>query len=218
MHVYENASSKPYTVTLIATGPGGRVELRKDTIITVYDLPRVNFAANPSNVFLPDAECRFTNLSYDGVKTTWKIINSDLEQIWTDTNYNSSYVFQKGGKYGVILIVETEHGCKDSLLRPELITVDNGGKVLVPNVFTPNGDNSNEVFIPVTVGVRKEDYHFRIYDRWGKRVFETDKPGEGWDGKVSGEPAVTETYVWIVEGTFVTDERFVKKGTVTLLR
>lgn len=218
VHVYRNASNVPYTVMLVVTGPGGRAELVKDTIITVYDLPKPNFVANPVNLFLPEAHSVFTNLSFGAASAKWRVFDEDNNTIFTDTAYNSGHSFGSKGRYGVTMYVQNEHGCRDSITRDALVNVENGGNIFVPTAFSPNGDNSNEIFMPVVVGVRKEDYEFRIYDRWGRQVFESGSPDVGWDGKISGEAAVTDVYVWIIEGTFVTNERFVKKGSVTLLR
>lgn len=218
VHVYKNSSSEPYTVTLFATGPGGRVELSKDTIITVYDLPKPNFVANPLNLFLPNANSVFTNISYGAVKARWYVYDDKFNMVFTDTGFSSGYTFLDKGQYRIMMVAENEYGCVDTMFGKNIITVDDGGKIHVPTAFSPNGDNTNETFTPVVVGVRDEDYQFRIYNRWGQLVFETNNPYSGWDGKVSGKPAVTDVYVWVVEGTFVTDERFVKKGSMTLLR
>jgi gliding motility-associated-like protein len=218
VHTYKNASSEPYSVTLIVSGPGGREQLRKDTIITVFDLPKPNFVANPNMVYLPDAVSQFTNLSFGATKTKWLVRDELMKTVGSDTSYNTQFRFTETGKYTITMYVENEHGCMDSLTRLNLVTVDNGGNIYVPTAFTPNNDNNNELFIPTIVGVRKEDYMLRIYDRWGRRVFETNNVDEGWNGKIYGSDAVTDVYVWIVEGIFVTNEKFVRKGTVTLLR
>lgn len=53
----------------------------------------------------------------------------------------------------------------------------------VPNTFTPNGDEFNQLFNPVFVcGYDPYEYHFEIYNRWGEVVFESFDPGNGWDG------------------------------------
>jgi len=42
----------------------------------------------------------------------------------------------------------------------------------------------------------ERDYSLWVFDRWGSEVFHTDRPGEGWDGKVKGSDPVTGVYVW----------------------
>jgi gliding motility-associated-like protein len=68
--------------------------------------------------------------------------------------------------------------------------------VYIPNTFTPNDDGLNDVFMPVGEGISSENYHFMIFNRWGALVYQTQKPGEGWDGKVSGVEAVTGIYTY----------------------
>ncbi len=71
-------------------------------------------------------------------------------------------------------------------------------EVWVPNAFTPNGDGTNDFFLPVTVFV--EDYDFRIYNRWGQEVFFSDTPGEAWNGKgPKGTDSPVGIYVWRLE-------------------
>jgi gliding motility-associated-like protein len=69
----------------------------------------------------------------------------------------------------------------------------------VPNTFSPNDDDLNEVFIPVLNGYDPTDYHFAIYDRWGIMIFETNDPTKGWNGALSGTGSYyvqNDAYVW----------------------
>lgn len=69
----------------------------------------------------------------------------------------------------------------------------------IPNCFTPNDDNLNEVFAPVLNAVDPADYWFTIYDRWGVQVFKSTKLGEGWNGSMdnSGKTYVKDdAYIW----------------------
>jgi gliding motility-associated-like protein len=55
----------------------------------------------------------------------------------------------------------------------------------LPNIFTPNEDNSNDIFKPTRSSfVVKVD--FKVYNRWGVLVFETEDPQINWDGKLKG--------------------------------
>ncbi|MBX2892170.1 MAG: gliding motility-associated C-terminal domain-containing protein [Saprospiraceae bacterium] len=89
-----------------------------------------------------------------------------------------------------------------------------------PNAFTPNGDNVNDrfkplFFCPVTTTL------FRVYNRWGLMVFETNDPAAAWDGRVDGKDAPSDVYVWWVEYEVLRDgqrQRMVRKGEVALLR
>lgn len=67
----------------------------------------------------------------------------------------------------------------------------------IPNVFSPNGDNVNDVFIP-NMDECTELVTFMIFDRWGEKVFETNKY-EGWNGVYKGKPAPMAVYVYYLE-------------------
>lgn len=215
-HVYDRDDT--YNVRLKAFGPGGDSTVAKFNIITVHDLPRARFAVSPVEVYLPDAHATFTNTSFDAVKNLWTLTDESGAPVFSDTSYNSGFSFTQSGYYSLRLIVKNEFDCPDTSYMPNVIYADAHGVVFVPTAFTPNGDGNNETFIPVTTGVLAKNYLFRIYDRWGKSVFETTDPKKGWDGNVSGSPAGTDMYVWLVEGVYLSGERFVKKGTLTLLR
>ena len=216
-HIYTRDDT--YTVRLKSFGPGGDSTIVKVKIITVHDLPRARFIAAPTAMFLPNATAIFTNTSFDAYRSVWRLINQDSQTIFTDTNTNSSYAFTTSGIYSLELIVMNQFGCTDTAYSKDIIRIENNGAVYVPSAFSPNGDGINETFFPVKTGVKNEDYLFRVYDRWGKSLFETTDVNLPWDGTDNGDvDAVTETYVWLVEGVFVTGERFAKKGTVTLLR
>lgn len=83
--------------------------------------------------------------------------------------------------------------------------------LFVPNAFSPNGDGINDEFKPV--GVRVHSYHLQIYDRWGRKVFESFDIHQGWDG--NGYP--TDVYVYMIryEDDFGSWQ---EKGNVTLMK
>jgi gliding motility-associated-like protein len=87
----------------------------------------------------------------------------------------------------------------------------------VPNAFTPNGDGLNDVARPILLGM-KELKSFRIYNRYGQLVFETNQVGKGWDGTVDGKLQDMGTYVWYAEGLTFTGQERKQKGTIILIR
>lgn len=89
----------------------------------------------------------------------------------------------------------------------------------VPSAFTPNGDGVNDIVYPDGWGIRKLIY-FRIFNRWGQLVFESNDLSVGWDGTMNGVPQNMETYVWQVSvETWVDSNPVISKtGTVKLIR
>lgn len=68
--------------------------------------------------------------------------------------------------------------------------------IFIPNTFTPNGDEHNELFRPVTYFVSEEGYSFSIYNRDGEKIFETNNPQKGWDGTYNGSNVTNGNYVY----------------------
>ena len=87
----------------------------------------------------------------------------------------------------------------------------------VPNSFTPNGDGLNDFFRAIPVGVASTEY-FRIYNRYGQLIFQTNKWLKGWDGKYQGKKQPMGTYVWTVKGRYKNGEVIEKSGTVILIQ
>jgi len=92
----------------------------------------------------------------------------------------------------------------------------------VPNTFSPNNDNLNEVFKPVLNGNDPSYYHFSIYDRWGVLIFETSDPEAGWNGTYKGNGThyvENDAYVWKLQARPIgSREKLELMGTLTLFK
>jgi gliding motility-associated-like protein len=88
----------------------------------------------------------------------------------------------------------------------------------VPTAFTPNGDGVNDVIYVDGWGLKKLIY-FRIFNRWGQLVFETNDLTQGWDGRFDGVLQPVDTYVYQASGeTYIDKEPITKSSTFKLLR
>jgi len=97
------------------------------------------------------------------------------------------------------------------------ITVFDGPAYYLPNAFSPNGDGRNDIFRPTPAGIGSTAY-FRIFNRYGKLIFETNQWMAGWDGSFMGKPQPTGTYVWALKGKDRKGRVIETKGTVVLIR
>jgi gliding motility-associated-like protein len=88
--------------------------------------------------------------------------------------------------------------------------------LFIPNAFTPNGDGENDVLY--VRGQNIEKMTFRIFDRWGEKVFESHDPDQGWDGTYQGRALDPDVYVYYLEITCVGDKKYFEKGNITLIR
>jgi gliding motility-associated-like protein len=86
------------------------------------------------------------------------------------------------------------------------------GNLYVPNAFAPNGVNN--VWLPITYFIDKSDYHVSVFNRWGKKVFESNDDTKGWDGS----NCIADVYVYLIDYKNSRGEYLQVKGNVMLLR
>lgn len=89
-------------------------------------------------------------------------------------------------------------------------------KILVPDAFTPNGDNMNDQFL--VKGLYVDQFRMIIYSRWGEVVFSSTDKTKGWDGMIQGQPALEGQYMYRIEIEDLTGQKTVRTGAVLLLR
>ncbi|TDB68888.1 T9SS type B sorting domain-containing protein [Arundinibacter roseus] len=104
-----------------------------------------------------------------------------------------------------------------------LVCKDNCPQFALPNVFTPNGDGRNDVFQPLNCPAFVESVEFRVFNRWGVKVFETTDLGINWNGKTNGgQDLAAGQYYYEAIVTFTSvnrpSEPLVLKGWIQLLR
>ena len=110
--------------------------------------------------------------------------------------------------------VTNEFGC---VVRESVtITVDDNYEIFVPEMFSPNGDGSNDMLFVNTVGI--EIFTFQVFDRHGKLIFESNDAATGWDGRFNGDIQNIDTYVYLVMAKTYSNQNVTEKGTFLLVR
>lgn len=210
-HVYN--SSGVFSVTLsVITVEGCIATISEDNWITVLGVPTANFTFQPSKPTVFEPEVNFTNTSVGAVSWFW-----DFGDSTTSTSLHPTHEFPDvSGQYDVTLYVTNEIGCIDSITIS--IGVEEVIIYYVPNTFTPNGDEHNNMLLPViTAGIDVYDYSFTIYNRWGEVVFQTFDSKVGWDGTFAGKLVPTGTYTWVMDfQELASDKRYEQVGHVNL--
>ncbi|WP_113922726.1 PKD domain-containing protein [Cognataquiflexum aquatile] len=145
-------------------------------------------------------------------------VGNIISYFWDFGDGNSSseisptHTYLKPGKYTIKLQAIDEYGCIQEIEKTIEIT---DYFLVVPNVFSPNGDGINDYFFPKFVNVTKLE--FWILNKWGETIFYTeDINSQGWDGKVSGDFAMPGNYVYRLKYETV-DGRIETKTEVFLL-
>ncbi len=89
--------------------------------------------------------------------------------------------------------------------------------IFVANTFTPNGDGINDRFYLRSIALSDLNY-LRVFDEWGRVVFETKNINEGWDGESKGAPAASAVYTYVMAGTCQNGYDVTKSGNIALMR
>ncbi len=126
---------------------------------------------------------------------------------------NPVFTYNQDVEYRIAITLA--NGCV--VIDTQLVKVRTIKDILVPKAFSPNSNGVNDRLYPFLIGISKLNY-FRIYNRWGNLVFETNSaiPSLGWDGRYKGKLQPAETYTWIAEGIDI-DGLVIKRGGNTLL-
>ncbi len=210
-----------YTVSLEASNSNGIAGRSvKEFSVEVYETPRAAFNLRPQESFLGEA-IYFVNLSIGGENYFWDFGDGN-----TSTEFEPAHTYEETGVYDVTLIVNSEKGCTDTLRLESAAIVKNGGKVNMPNAFTPStygpggsdafGVGKNDVFLPVFEGVTR--FHLMIYNRWGELLFESFDKSFGWDGYYKGKLCAMDVYVYKLEMEFSNGKSNTIVGDVSLIR
>jgi gliding motility-associated-like protein len=214
-YCFDEAAS--YSLGLNVMDSYGCTSSAPPVIVDMYPQPIADFNHAPIKPILNiDQEVTFTDASYGAPIVSWNWYFMNTAQ-YTSTMQNPTFMYTEPGTYVVALVVKSDKGCYDTLLRPLVVGEDFG--IYVPNSFTPNADGLNDIFQPKGFGVVK--YELNIFDRWGEKVFHTTTFEEGWDGTYQGRGnkiCEENSYTWLINCTSVFGKAHELKGHVTLIK
>lgn len=206
------ANSTNYTATL--TDSAGCFTSSVDIMVHVKSLPAVD--AGPDKTY-----------PYNGKFSLLPVYSKNAAQYYWSPSKDLSCnncpspegMAKVTTKYSIQVVSDSGCVAKDSV---NIFVSCNGANILLPNAFTPNNDNLNDFFYPVTSGIKTID-KFSVYNRYGKLVFEAKNipPNArhmGWNGKVQHTDQSTSVYVYYIEAMCDVGEKVYAKGVVVLLK
>ena len=206
-----------YDVTLTVTTANGCTASETYTdYVSLQPGPIASFEPTNLTVTTLDSEIQFNNTSINADSYWWDFGDGNTSTL---VNPNHEFPNNEPGNYEVMLVAISALGCSDTTVS--IVTVEEELIFYVPNSFTPDADEYNQIFKPVfTSGYDPYNYTLYIYNRWGELIFESHDPNIGWDGTYAGEYIVQDgTYVWKIEfKTTISDERKVVVGHVNVLK
>lgn len=134
---------------------------------------------------------------------------------WQDGSEQTSFEVTAAGYY----FVEVSNECEIVMDDIEISWCERC-EVYIPNVFSPNNDDKNDVFRAFP-NCDFLDYSLKIFDRWGTLLFETQELNQGWNGWIQNSTAPNGVYVWQIAYEVEEDGKkraVAEVGEVTLLR
>lgn len=179
--------------------------------ITVHPAPNAAIGLEPTT---PDPDHPVVVLAATGsnnIVSWWWDLGPAQPGTATSSSIQATFPAQPG-EHPILLVVQTAEGCVDTVRS--VVVVRRSGAIDMPNVFSPNGDDRNDRFVPLgSIGVQGT---LEVYNRWGQLVFATDAIAHGWDGHGDGGPVPDGTYYYVITPADPRNER--TTGHVTLLR
>ena len=212
-HAYTLPSAETNVNLILKTTETG-CELVRTIPITLHDV-FADFSIAEQNGFC-DGNFVMENLSLGATSFDWTFNNQ------TSSSASPSFDFSTPGPVSISLqVTDDQTGCqhlavKDFILDGEDVTSN------MPNVFSPNDDGLNDFFNVITADPMNQEgveiIDFKIYNRWGKLIYNNDKPETGWDGIYDGIVAPAEVYSYFIEYSINGCNNKNIKGNITLVR
>lgn len=179
-HLYTVPGQYPVTLN-ITTDAGCIADLSlTKAIVDVKPNPVAGFTTSTLQTDICNPEVTFIDQSIGA--TVLSYLPDDAGVFASNVPVNFVYQYQTSGYKNVIQIVQNEYGCEDrtnNQLYIEPFTV------YIPNAFTPDGDQYNNLWSPL-VALEALEWHLEVYNRWGEKIWESFDQNAGWDGFYGG--------------------------------
>lgn len=214
-HLFTTAGCKSISLTA-TTLEGCSKTVTASDFICVFSSPIASFSPSQSEINENSSHILFNNNSQNSVNYIWSFGDGFQS---SDVSPSHTYDVASLGNYTVTLIAKNQKGCSDTARA--VITYNDFPVYYVPNAFTPDGNEYNQIFLPVfTSGFDAHNYTFMIFNRWGELVFESHDHKEGWAGLTqSGHIAPEGIYLYKIRfGLKINDDIRELSGSVALLR
>lgn len=189
LHTYDQ-SGDYQTSLIVRTVNGCEDDTIHPSIIRAYQNPVADFSFTPQQPDPINPVVRFEDNSLNGHTVFWQFGDGV-----TSNELNPTHLYEDAGEYTVVQWVTSLQGCLDSASYK--VRVEDPYFIYVPNSFTPNNDDINEVFKAEGEGIL--EFTFEIYNRWGEMIWNTGSIENAWDGTYKGLPVEGGVYVYQIE-------------------
>lgn len=144
--------------------------------VQVLTVPTAGLSLEPIETSTMEPFATFYDESQNAAMIEWY-----LNEVPQGSDSSIYHEFIDTGWYEVAMVATSTDGCQDTLIRKIYHRL--AQTLYIPQAFTPNSDDANDVFKIYGEGLVPEDFEMVIFDRWGREVFRSENPDFEWDGK-----------------------------------
>jgi gliding motility-associated-like protein len=188
--------------------------------LTVIAVPSAAFSSTPELLEYGLSEIQMIDQSTGQIDTWSWTISSENGNIQSSNLQNPLFSLPNNlsGNITFQLTVSNNQGCTDN--ATSVLTILEDAAIYIPNSFSPDGDNFNNIFQVVGRNIDPEFFELTIFNRWGELIFLSKDLNVGWDGSVNTYgPAPIGVYTYKVSFRFANqDDNQTITGHLNLLR
>jgi gliding motility-associated-like protein len=205
-----------HDITLSMTVNGCVGTVTYDDFICAESIPVASFSPNINSFTESSQAIELINQSIGASSYSWNMGDGTF---YTTTDVTHMYGQTSSGQT-IWLTATSDLGCVDSTS----ITIPYEDAIIyfIPNTFTPDGNEFNNIFLPVfTAGIDFHTFEMSIFNRWGEVIFYSDDPTRGWEGTFGNQGLDVQSGVYTYLISFKTpqlDDRQIITGHVNLIR
>ncbi len=198
------AQPKVTTIYSVYVSDGGYCGATATVEVKVYPMPTVT--AGPDMIYNSD-DPMFLNAKGTGT-LTWIFGDNIICYVCPQSQITAT----RSGVYQVQ--TTNEFGCKAT--DDVWVEVTNDYPIFIPNSFTPNYDELNDVFLVYGQGIIQ--FEMLIFDRWQHQIFSSTDQQKGWDGTYRGKIVKNDSYIYVINYKTYDGKKHTKTGFVAVVR
>jgi gliding motility-associated-like protein len=210
VHLYTDTGT--YTITLLAVD-SNTCNIRDSVQHTIHVNPKptAGFSVQPVTAVYNTPTVFFNN-SFGATHYVW--LFGDGDSTLKNSTDTVIHQYEQTNTFNACLIAINQVGCADTACHPVQSLIN--PLLDVPNAFTPGRFGQNGIVMVKGFGIAAMDW--KIYNRWGQVVFESNDPSMGWDGTYRGTAQPMDVYAYTLEATFFDGTKTRRTGDITLIR
>lgn len=217
-HTYTTPGTYDVTLTVVTGNAKCESSVTIEDAIEVFPDPVAAFSFTPEGPTSFEPTVEFIDESTGDIEYwNWEIDEPSIG-LFTRSDQNPVHEFLTVGEMPITLTVTSVNGCVNT--TTEYVDVEALHTMYLPNSFTPGGNDYNETFGPVGIGISEKRFEFYIFNRWGELIYETQSFGDFWDGtdQNNGNDVPLGVYTWLMRFEDLEDVPYERTGKVVVVK